>query len=132
MDRHAEPGIGGGAGGPRGFRWAPRPDGVFGRAKGVYAQWRGAPSWAQRAAAVAVLLFVVGIAAVLLVLGLAVGAVIAVVVGAVLTVRAGWARLMVALRGGSRVAHQSEPEPLDPLRENVRVVIRQGNGPGAG
>lgn len=132
MNRHAEPGIGGGAGGPRGFRWAPRPGGVFGRAQSVYAQWRGAPTWAQRTAAVAALLVVVGIAAVLLVLGLAVGAVIAVVVGAVLAVRLGWARLRGVLRGETRVSQHAEPAPLEPLRENVRVVIRQGDGPGAG
>jgi hypothetical protein len=126
MDSPREPGAG--FGGANGFGFAGRgPGAAFSRVTRAYSAWRTAPTWAQRALATIVLLVVVGLAAVLLVVGLTVGAVIAVAVGAVLLVRSAWARLT----GGRAEPEQSE-SGLDTMRSNVRVIRRETTAQDAG
>lgn len=129
MDSQREPGAG--FGDASGFGFGGRGPGsagvAFSRVSRAYSTWRTAPSWAQRALATVVLLIVVGFAAVLLVLGLTVGAVIAVAVGAVLLVRSAWA----LLTGGRTEPVQCE-SGLDPMRSNVRVIRRETTPEDAG
>ncbi len=92
---------------------------VFATVRRASASWRSAPSWLHRVLGTAVLLVIVGLAAVLLVVGLVVGAAVAVVAGVVLGARAAWARLT----GGRRRGETGTPG-LDAMRSNVRVIAR--------
>jgi hypothetical protein len=124
MDSPREPGAG--FGNASGFA-GQGAGAAFSRVTRAYSAWRTAPTWAQRALATVVLLVVVGLAAVLLVVGLTVGAVIVVAVGAVLLVRTAWARLT-----GGRAEPNQGASGLDPMRSNVRVIRRENTTQDAG
>ncbi len=98
---------------------------TFTRATNVYSTWRASPSWLQRTLGTIALLVFLGLAAILLVIALAVGAVIAALVGVVLILRKAWTRLAGTPRTGPRRADPADPAgKLDPLRHNVRVIQR--------
>lgn len=116
-DQSSSPGPGTG---PRpnfsGQRWSA----TFSRVNRTYTAWRASPSWFQKALGAVALVILVGLAAILLVLGLVVGAAIALIVGAVIALRLAWARLT----GGPRLRTPTPAATLDPLRQNVRVIQR--------
>jgi fatty acid desaturase len=99
---------------------------TFTRATNAYSTWRASPSWVQRTLGTIALLVFLGLAAILLVIALAVGAVIAALVGVVLILRKAWFRLTGLARptGGSRSTRPEPASDLDPLRQNVRVIPR--------
>lgn len=106
---------------------------AFARVRRYHAAWAAGPSWVHRVVGTLLLIILVGISAVLLVLGLLIGAIIAVVVGAVLVVRLAWARL-TGQKPGRHIPHIStrtsrtpdtDDPPLDTMRENVRVIARE-------
>ncbi|MFM9958182.1 MAG: hypothetical protein ACKVZJ_08890 [Phycisphaerales bacterium] len=118
-DNARGPDFGGRFGFAPGFGGNSRASAAFTRAHRFYASWRATPSWAKKTLGTLVLIVLMGLAAVLLVVGLLVGAVVAVFAAAVIGVRAAWARLT-----GNRQQRNKQEAGLDAMRSNVRVIAR--------